>query len=772
LKNAGENVSGVINLDMIAYNPDPGSSLVVINRNTCPYTLDLANYTSQIANKYQSITYLDVEVFAVTGNSDHASFGPQYKGIHLFEDNFNPNYHSGLDTVERCNMTYCANISQIAIATIAELAELNSTDSAPPAHSPGYPTPNSHSSEHPTISIEITDPSSLDISSLKMWVNGTLITPMYTPTPLGYNFSFVPPVPFADGNIVNVTITITDTLGYVMNYSWEFTIDAVVPGPPTNPQISVTQIEMEKQGVAINVDAPGIDDRRAWSPTVIYLDGEYKMWYSAMNMSSYHIAYANSSNGLVWNKYGVVLTRGATGEPDGAYPLYPSVIYEDGEYKMWYSGSNGSNCRILYANSTDGINWIKQGLAFNLGQSSCYDTTHCYTPSVLKTTEYEMWYTGFNGDDHWLLYANSSNGINWTKHPAPLFMRETDLRYSVGRIAHLSIGFDGVLYHMWYTGYDGIKYRILYANSTYGIKWDTRGLAVDAGQTTAEYDYIGSMFPSNPIFRPNETKLWYSAYGSDGYYRIIYANLTTHVNKTDLEVSWDTSSSDDVRHYEVCRANNISELSPWQTYLRFNTTAFVENEVGDENETNYYYRVRAVDKVGHITECTNILGKIGNAATSGWNLIANPFIVGNSALDIPLDTIRWDAARVYDGFDPTNPWKSNITGRPDQLNSLNYINQTMGIWAHVYTPEVYVSTGIVKNITMNLQAGWNLVAYPYHEIKTVSSALAGLPWDTVEEFDPGAPYHTSVMSAADPMDPGTGYWIHLTSAAVWEATNL
>ena len=91
---------------------------------------------------------------------------------------------------------------------------------------------------------------------------------------------------------------------------------------------------------------------------------------------------------------------------------------------------------------------------------------------------------------------------------------------------------------------------------------------------------------------------------------------------------------------------------------------------------------------------------------------------------------------------------------------------------HVGLVEVYASTGIVENIALTMQAGWNLIAYPYHEEKTVNEALAALPWDKVEGFDSGAAYHLVELNGPDVMQPGMGYWIHLTSAAVWNAINL
>lgn len=769
-KAAGENVAGVINLDMIGYNPESPSYDVRARHNALSQSL--VDFTENVSNKYQHLTTINVtSVLDPSTNSDHASFWPEYEAIHLFEHHLTPNYHSSSDIIANMNMTYCANCTQIAIAVIAELAGLNSTDMSPPAHTPGFPPPNGYGKAQPDISIEVTDPAGLNTSTLRMWVNGIEAFPINTPIPLGYNFSHLPPGSFSDGETINVTVTVNDTEGHGFNYSWEFIVDGEEPAPPKNPEISLTLIEAVKQGVVIDRDAPGIDNRLAQSPSVIYHDGEYKMWYSAQNNTNYHIAYANSSDGINWDKHGPVLTQGSAGEPDSMYPRYATVIFDSGQYKMWYSGRNiSSYYRIMYANSTDGISWTKNGIAIDLGGTSEYDTTDAYTPGVVKTDEYEMWYTGFNGDGYWLLYANSSDGVVWNKHPAPLLHKETDLRYCRGRIAFSSVSYDGNEYNMWYSGFDGSKHRLLYANSSDGLTWNRQGLAVDTG-VFGTPDAIRAELASATI-TSNETKLWYSGRGSDGYWRILYSNITHNDNRTDLRISWTPSASDDIHHYEICRANNLSALCSWETYLKVNDTSFVENGLGDENKTNYYYRIRAVDRVGYITESPHILGKIGTGMVSDWNLIANPFVEGDVTLTSSLASIDWDAARAYDAYDPAAPWKSNISGRPTQLNTLITINQTSGIWAHVPVSEVYASAGHVSNTTTILRAGWNLVAYPHHDIKTVNDALAALPWDAVEEFDPAAAYDISTLTGTDSMYPGRGYWIRLTSAAVWDAVNL
>lgn len=766
-KTAGENISAVINLDMIAYNPDPGSGIVEANKNTNADVNDLVIYTNQTAQKYDSIINLDVVMGSVTGNSDHASFGPQYKAIHLFEDNFNPNYHSDTDTIDALNMTYCTNISQIAISTIAELAELNATDGAPPAHTPGIPPPNGYGQAIPTISIEITDPTPLNMSSLEMRIDGSPITPTLIQIPLGQNVTFEPITPFFDGQIVNVSVEAKDTRGYGINYSWEFEVDAISPSPPTPDTISLVRVELEKRGLVLDKGVIGDDDDvHAYHPSVIYHNNEYKMWYSAYNGSRFHICYANSTDGLSWSKNGTVLYHGSVGEPDVSRALYQSVIFTEGEYKMWYSGYNGTTYRIIYANSTDGLVWVKQGIVIDLGLPGTPDSMHAYSSSVVRTSEYEMWYVGRDGINMSILYANSTDGINWNKHPDPVMVPDPNGQYDCARVWFPSVFYNASGYFMWYTVDNG-HYRVLYAESTDGLYWHKKGLAIDLG-SMGDYDFLHAGHPCGLVMG-NETKVWYS--GSSGNWRILFANLTLNDNKTDLSVSWFQSPSNDVQYYEICRANATSRLSPWATHALSRDPVLVENRIGDENVTDYYYKIRAVDKVGYTGECSVIFGKVGVEMITGWNLIGSSFLEENTSLAEALFTIKWDYARCYDVYDPIEPWKSNISDRPSMLNTFDQLNQSNGIWAHVNAAEIFATVGIVDNVTVNLQPGWNLITYPYYEIKNVSEALSSLPWDAIESFNVSAEYHLINLDATDKMFPGTGYWIHLTTAAVWEADN-
>jgi hypothetical protein len=768
-KAIGENISGVINLDMIAYNPDPSTNHAKAYTNSASETL--ANNTIAIAQKYATISNIILDNAGSASNSDHASFWPEYQAIMLHEKTFNtPNYHKPTDTIDKLNLTYCANISQVAIATLAELAELNSTDTHTPSHNQGYPPPNGYSNSTPTLSLEITDPSLINQSSITMFIGGNAIGHTLNSISLGYNVSYFQTIPYTDGQTILVNVIANDTLGNGFNYSWQFYVDAIPPQSPTNFSIELSRIETVKKGLAIDHGASAEPDAYyAHCPTVIYHDNEYKMWYTGY-YSKYQIMYANSTDGVNWIKRGVVISNGSFGSIDDVHVAYQSVLW-DSEYKMWYSGYDGAHWRIIYANSSDGIGWSKQGVVIDNEPSGNHDVTHAYAPCVIKTDEYKMWYNGEDGYDWWVLYANSSDGINWTKVSNPIMNREYENPNEEAYGLYPNVLWNVTGYYMWYMGYDGAYYRVLHARSNDGISWNKCGVSIDRS-TTVAHDYGGAAQTSNIIIN-SELKTWYSAYNSsDGYWRIMYSSISTTENKTDILLSWSPSTDCDNIFYEISRDEEHALNNAWNKYTYWKYTTYLENKLGDENNSNYYYKVRAIDKVGNIGECQTIVGKIGTPLVTGWNIVSNIFLNGSENLANALLTAKWVAARSYNQYNLTEPWESNIVGRPTSLNNLNSMNQTSGLWLCTQSEEIYATAGEVTNICIYLKAGWNLVAYPYHTIKNITEALMGVPWDCVERFNSTAEYDLTEMAPSESMNPGKGYWIHVTSDTTWVATNL
>jgi len=99
---------------------------------------------------------------------------------------------------------------------------------------------------------------------------------------------------------------------------------------------------------------------------------------------------------------------------------YPWVIRDNGVFRMWY-GSNvewGPRQRdmrhlIKYAESPDGIQWIRNGLVA-LDFNAPAEYAMC-KPCVLKSGgTYEMWFCS-RGERYRIRYAQSPDGIRWTR---------------------------------------------------------------------------------------------------------------------------------------------------------------------------------------------------------------------------------------------------------------------------------------------------------------------------------------------------------------------
>lgn len=99
---------------------------------------------------------------------------------------------------------------------------------------------------------------------------------------------------------------------------------------------------------------------------VLLDDGLWRMWYvsgqrweihNGQPKHYYNIKYADSTDGLKWNRKGVVCIDFKS---EDEYAIgRPCVLKENGFYSLWYS-YRGPSYRIGYAESEDGIHWERK----------------------------------------------------------------------------------------------------------------------------------------------------------------------------------------------------------------------------------------------------------------------------------------------------------------------------------------------------------------------------------------------------------------------------
>ncbi|MBU1752430.1 T9SS type A sorting domain-containing protein [bacterium] len=249
-------------------------------------------------------------------------------------------------------------------------------------------------------------------------------------------------------------------------------------------------------------------------PCVLLANNKYHLWYVNNN----NISYAKSTDGVIWEEYpsNPVLTDGGDGDWDGDFVSQPSVVYDGALYRMWFTGYDGSNLRIGYATSTDGVVWNKYtaGPVLDLGVSDSWDGNGVSGAAVVSDgTVYRMWYTGYDGSNMRVGYATSTDGVVWNKHTAGpvLDLGVSDSLDDTG-VSGAAVVFDGTVYHMCYTGYDGNNMRIGYATSTDGVAWhkDESNPVLNLGATDF-WDNAGVMSPS-VLYDGILYRMWYTGY--------------------------------------------------------------------------------------------------------------------------------------------------------------------------------------------------------------------------------------------------------------------
>jgi predicted GH43/DUF377 family glycosyl hydrolase len=103
------------------------------------------------------------------------------------------------------------------------------------------------------------------------------------------------------------------------------------------------------------------------APCVIRESGVWRMWYisgfrwdwkNGKPQSYYHVKYAESKDGVNWKREGIVCIDHINARETNI--SRPCVLKEGDLYKMWYSSNQGKGYRIGYAESRDGIKWIRK----------------------------------------------------------------------------------------------------------------------------------------------------------------------------------------------------------------------------------------------------------------------------------------------------------------------------------------------------------------------------------------------------------------------------
>ncbi len=236
-----------------------------------------------------------------------------------------------------------------------------------------------------------------------------------------------------------------------------------------------------------NPVVPGPDPavyQTRYTSTVVEVDGTYHMYFirqpvdAGGDWADYEICHATSSDGVAWemDPTNPVVAKGADGEWDDVSVSLAAVIHDQSGFRMWYGADGGDEGAVGYATSPDGSSWTKYegNPVMDVGPPGSFDDEWVLPGTVIVHDGlYRMWYSSSkdvgDSDTDWRVgYAESSDGLTWTKHPTPVL--EPGHGWDSWLAYAPSVMFDGANYHMWYIGSAG-DFGIGYAVSVDGIEW-------------------------------------------------------------------------------------------------------------------------------------------------------------------------------------------------------------------------------------------------------------------------------------------------------------
>lgn len=221
-----------------------------------------------------------------------------------------------------------------------------------------------------------------------------------------------------------------------------------------------------------------------------------------------------SPQGWVRDASGPVISLGVAGSFDDTHLLSPCVAFEDGRYRMWYSGASGNLSDRAYkiglAESTDGIHFTKDGRSPVLVGPTPTDSI--VTPTLLRRADgsllrengkLRMWgiVVDFSSNEkvHTLRESTSADGVNWTAMSA----------VQMSGIYAPTIVHDGSGYRMWYTDITPENWCFRHADSKDGVRWSPDAEPCMVIDQPWEHERLFYPF----VVRDGDTWLmWYGSY--------------------------------------------------------------------------------------------------------------------------------------------------------------------------------------------------------------------------------------------------------------------
>jgi len=270
---------------------------------------------------------------------------------------------------------------------------------------------------------------------------------------------------------------------------------------------------------------PGYAIYTGWyyAPHVLLDGGVYRMWLTWGT----NLAYSTSTDGLTWTTPVVTGPPKYTYQFDS-----PFVIKDGSTYKMWYDADSGSGqlCSgwFEYAESVDGTTWVRHPSRILECTPGGIDARGMSRPRVVKdgSNSYRMFYTAipsFTGPGV-VARASSSDGVNWVKEGVVLAGDGSGFDAGGVYVDDVVLS-DGVFYLLY-----GGRVTAASEPTVLGLAWSTDGLNFKRLSEPflplgglGEFDDGSTANGSSLLRVDDEYWLWYSGMGTHGSFQYIWS---------------------------------------------------------------------------------------------------------------------------------------------------------------------------------------------------------------------------------------------------------
>jgi predicted GH43/DUF377 family glycosyl hydrolase len=246
--------------------------------------------------------------------------------------------------------------------------------------------------------------------------------------------------------------------------------------PPAADQTKVSSFAF-KPDPAPTLSPGAWDSVDALNPSVLFKDGVYYNFYSGYDGKTWHTGLATSSDGVLWQKQGRILSP----QPEtweGSYiAANGSALLQQKIFLYWYQAGPRETPKIGLAISDDGKQWRKRPApVLETGPRGSWDERGVADPYVLRIADsYYMYYLGQDRARRQRIgVARSTGGVRWEKlRVNPVLELGADGAFDEDGLGEPAVWQSHGAYWMLYTGRDRTENRRLgLARSSDGVTWE------------------------------------------------------------------------------------------------------------------------------------------------------------------------------------------------------------------------------------------------------------------------------------------------------------